>query len=62
METDPAETRSALAKLKTIGKKHQAPVSRVGNIHQGIVVWKQESKICCIQYYCQNHIMYVVMY
>lgn len=59
METDPAETRTALAKLKTLGKKHQAPVSRVGNIHQGIVAWKQDSYICCIRY-SQTHYMHVV--
>lgn len=58
METDPAETRTALAKLKTLGKKHQAPVSRVGNIHQGIVAWKQDSYICCIRY-SQTHYMHV---
>ncbi|XP_056006228.1 mitotic checkpoint serine/threonine-protein kinase BUB1-like isoform X2 [Ostrea edulis] len=35
MDTAPSETRTVLGKLKTVGKKHQAPVSRVGNVRQG---------------------------
>ncbi|XP_061184986.1 mitotic checkpoint serine/threonine-protein kinase BUB1-like [Saccostrea echinata] len=35
VETPPPEMRTALGKLKTVGKKGQAPVSRSGNFLQG---------------------------
>ena len=54
MDTCPSETRTALGKLKTVGKKRQAPVSRIGNIHQGtghilvLVSWLVELNKQCL--------------